>query len=144
MSDIKKEEVSELLDANLSLNRQNRLLWTGLIGLAAVSVLSINSCSKNANALSQARSEMGAVQQKVAALTAENAKLKDYADTAQNFSLGIRPWYDENDFGCEDPKCAACDRMEKENKKKFVAFTNAVDTLNINPKVLERLQKGVE
>jgi len=146
---VRKSPVAELLDENVSLSRKNRLLWAGLIGLSALSAFSINSCRKNANALNLERSENTALRATVshfqsdeARLAFENQKLKNYAEDAQSFASGLRPWLDENDSGCEDPTCAACKKMEKENNKKLDEFSKAMDTLNIDEKILSRLQEG--
>ena len=145
----KKTPVAELVDESISLNRKNHLLWASLIGLSALSAFSISSCSKNANALNQERSKNTALhatvshfQSDAARLAFENQELKNYAEDAQSFALGLRPWLDENDSGCEDPNCAACKKMEKENEKKLDEFSKAMDTLNIDKKILFRLQEG--
>ncbi|MGN0919428.1 MAG: hypothetical protein ACI4OR_01530 [Alphaproteobacteria bacterium] len=147
----KKTPVAELVDENVSLNRKNRFLWMGLIGLSALSALSIGSCHKTAKELNQSRLEnrklkedVSYYQQDASKLVFENHRLKNYAEEAHGFALGIRPWLDENDFGCEDPNCPACKKMEKENEKKLKEFSKAVDTIGIDSNVLNRLQKGYE
>ena len=144
-----EKTVSELVDENISLNRKNRLLWAGLIGLSALSAFSISSCWKNAKDLESAHRENSVLKSDVSALVKkghqiyeENIALRDYAEDAQSFALGLRPWLDENDSGCEDPNCAACKQMEKENDKKLDEFSKAMDTLNIDEKILFRLQEG--
>ena len=146
---VKEQSVSELIDENVSLNRKNRLLWAGLIGLSALSCFSISSCRKNAKDLESVQRENGVLKSDVSALVKkghqiyeENIVLRDYAEDAQSFALGLRPWLDENDSGCEDPNCAACKKMEKENDKKLDEFSKAMDTLNIDEKILFRLQEG--
>ena len=147
----KKKPVDELLDDNLSLNRKNRLLWAGLIGLSALSILSISSCRKNAKELDQSRLENAGLEERAshyqndaANLALENRRLRSYAEDAHGFALGIRPWLDENDSGCEDPNCANCKKMEKENEKKLDDFSKAMETIGIDEKILARLQEGYE
>lgn len=134
---------------NDSLIQSNYFLKKGLVGLSILSVLSIGSCYKNAKALTEVRADNKELANRVAyfqkdsaELFSENKKLKNYADDAQNFALGIRPLLDENDFGCEDPNCIKCKKMEKENDKKLDEFSKAMDTLNLDQKVLFRLQEG--
>ena len=145
----KETSVAELVDENISLKLKNRLLWAGLVGLSAFSVLSVGSCSSNAKALNQSHLENAGLKERIvyfqkdaAGLASENQKLKAYAEDAQSFALGIRPWLDENDSGCEDPNCANCKKMEKENNQKLESFSKAMDTIGIDEKTLSRLQEG--
>ena len=148
---IKERPVAELVDENVSLNLKNRLLWATLVGLSAFSVLSVSSCSSNAKALNQScrenqdlKERIACFQKDAADLALENQGLKSYAEDAQSFALGIRPWLDENDSGCEDPNCAACKKMEQENNEKLKTFSKAMDILGIDEKILSRLQEGYE
>lgn len=134
---------------NHSLRFQNRALKGCVLGVLALNAVLAGYSYRTACNLNKTRSENTGLQQRVthfqkdsADLFSENQKLKNYADDAQNFALGIRPLLDENDFGCEDPNCTKCKKMEKENDKKLDEFSKAMDTLNIDEEVLSRLQEG--
>ena len=132
-----------------SLKEKNALLRIMVVGLSIASALSVGSCAKNANNLRQVRSanadlkdSVRSYQKDAADKTQENEKLKEYAETAQSFALGIRPWSDENDSGCEDPNCPQCKKMEEENAQKVKNFEKACKDANINEEMLTRLQRG--
>lgn len=129
--------------------QSNRFLKKGLIGLSILSVLSIGSCWKNATALTKVRANNKELTNRVAyfqkdatKVSIENQKLKNYADDAQTFALGIRPWLDEHDYECEVLNCPKCKKIKQENDQKLDDFSKAIDTLNIDEEVLSRLQEG--
>ena len=145
----KKQPIEELVDDNISLNRKNYLLRAAVIALSALSIVLYHSNSKNTKALKGVRSENASLREDVSRfqkettrLVSENERLKAYGDEAYGFVLAIQPHLDENDLGCEDPNCAQCQKMEKENNQKLETYFKATKALNIDLKTLHRLQKG--
>ena len=132
---------TKLVDENISLNRKNHLLWAGLIGLSAVSALSISSCRSNAKALDATRSENVALTQSVTHfqkdaldLSDKNQNLKSYKD----FVDSIVPFYPDMVDGRTKAE-------EKEIEKRNIAaqkkYNDACKTLEINPAELMRLKE---
>ena len=137
----KKQPLAELVDENISLNRKNRLLWIGLVGLSAFGALSVHSCRKAENALTQVRSENSALKQTVSYfqkdavdLALKNQDLKPYKE----FVNSIEPFYPD----MIDGKTGAEEKeIEKQNAQGQERWNNACKTLGINPTQLFHLKE---
>ena len=132
---------TKLIDENISLNRKNHLLWAGLIGLSAVSALSIHFCHKNAKALETTRSENSALKQMVAHFQKDAADLfdknqglkpyKDFVDT-------IEPFYPDMVNGKTEAEEKEIEKQNLEGQKKW---DDACRTMGINPVELMHLKE---
>ncbi len=148
------ETVDGLVDENISLKGKNRLLWAGLIGLSALSALSIGSCYENAKNLENMKAENNALVQKNILLKEKadifemGVALKDFESTNNNSELqhykrfidSIEPCYPDMPDGRSEVEEA---KMEKQNEKNQQQWGDACKVLGIDPKELLRL-KGLE
>lgn len=127
-----------------SKNRKSHACHFLMMGFLAVSLVSTAAWLRTKQDLRNERERVSSLSSDVKELRAKNKNLQEYAEDARSFALGIRPLFDENDSGCEDPNCAACRKMEKENDRKLDEFSKAMNTLNIDYEKLARLQEGLE
>ena len=139
-----KTEVAELVDENISLNRVNRSLWVGLIGLAALGICSIGSCRKNAKNLEKANQEnttlkadLSNFKNDAVSLALENQNLKHYANEVNAFlNTIVMEINDPANFeSSEDSKLSVLEKAEKmvkvESKQYEAERDAALKTLGI-------------
>lgn len=138
----KKKKAKFLEQENRSLRRQRNTAYTGLIGLAALSICSIASCRQKEAALfasQQEKADMKATaeyfQKDAADLSLENQRLKGYED----FTHSINVFYPDvlDEAIPEEEKL-----QENENLQNQKKWFDACDTLGIDYETLMRLKQG--
>ena len=72
----------------------------------------------------------------------ENKALRRYADIAQNVALDIKPNTVDDFVYCDDAKCMTCRAVREGNKKAEKDYQEALNTLNIHPRLLDVLRQG--
>ena len=75
----------------------------------------------------------------------EKETLQQYADTARNFANRIQPDIPDvlkNFEHCDKPDCMTCRAVRNGNQQAQTTYSNALQTLKINPATLQTLQKG--